>query len=183
MENENIINEAENMQDSSSGTIQPETSLEPETSTENESVNNDSKETDIDASETVSDSSGDNHDKDITERLDELISILTPEDNENETSTCTVSGNSIEVSSDGSSSGSEYNESFDNINDALALIKSENAAYYKDSLYVQENIHRELQHISFIAECTFAISAVVGFLVALHVGGKLADYFFGKMKR
>lgn len=176
MEIENIINENENIQDSSAETIQPETSAEPEP------ANNDSTETEIDVPETVSEPSGDYSEKDITERLDELISILTPEDEENETSGDTVSGNSLESSSEGSPSGSVSYESLDGINEALALIKSENAAYYKDSLYVQENVHRELQHISFLTECLIALSAVIGFFAVMHTGGKLVSYFFERMR-
>lgn len=178
MENENIINEneTENIQDSSVETIQPETSAEPEP------ANNDSTETEIDALETVSEPSGDNNEEDITIRLDEDISIPTPEDEENETSVDTVSGNSLESSSGSSSSGSINYESFDDINEALTLIKSENAAYYKESLYVQENVHRELQHISFLTESLLALSAVIGFFVVMHTGGKLVSYFFERMR-
>lgn len=179
MENENIINEneTENIQDSSVETIHPETSAEPKP------ANNDSTETEIDALETVSEPSGDNNEEDITIRLDEDISIPTPEDEENETSVDTVSGNSLESSSGSSSSGSINYESFDDINEALTLIKSENAVYYKDSLYVQENVHRELQHISFLMESALALTIAIGIFVVFHVGGKVADYFFGKMKR
>lgn len=184
MENENIVteNETENMQDFSSDTIQSETSVETETFAETEYNENDSTETEIDDSETVSESSGDDNEEDTTDYLDEDMSIPTPEDEENETSVDTVSGNSLESSSEGSSSGSINYESFDYINEALTLIKSENAAYYKDSLYVQENVHRELQHISFLTECLLALSAVIGFFVVMHTGGKLVSYFFERMR-
>lgn len=180
MENENNINETENMQDSSSETTAP--NYTSESSVENESVNNDSTETDIDASETDSESSGDNDNEDITDRLDEDISILTPEGEENETSDDTVSGNSLESYSEGSSSGSNEYESIDGINEVLSLIRSENSDYYKETLLIQKNMYIELQHISFLMESVLVISAVIGFFAVLHVGGKIADYFFGKMK-
>lgn len=169
----------------SGNALESSDTINSDTSVENESVENDSTETDINASETVSESSGENQNKDITERLDELISILTPADEENEkneSSENNVSENSLESSSEGSSSGSMEYEMLEGINDTLTLIKSENAAYYKDTLYIQENIHKELQHISFLMESALVVSIVIGFFVAMHVGGKMISYFFGRMR-
>lgn len=151
----------------------------------NESTDNDSTETDIDVLETDSDSSGENQNKDITERLDELISILTPvdeENEENESSEKTVSGNSLESSSDSQSSGSFDYESLDGINEALSLIRSENSDYYKETLLIQKNMQIEMQHISYLAECMLAVSMVIGFFVAMHVGGKLVSYFWERIR-
>lgn len=150
-----------------------------------ESTENDSTETDIDVLETDSDSSGENQNKDITERLDELISILTPaeEENEgNEESENTVSGNSLESSSDNQSSGFVDYESLDSINEALAAIRSENSDYYKETLLIQKNMHIEMQHISYLTECMLVVSIAVGFIVSIHVGGKLVSYFWERMR-
>lgn len=178
MDGDNIVNESEteNIQDFSSEAAQPETS------TENESIDNDSSETDTDTSETVSEPSGDNDNEDTTDSLNDDMSILTSEDEENETSVDTVSGNFIESSSDNQSSGSVNYESLDGVNEALALIRSENSDYYKETLLIQKNMQIEMQHISYLTECMIVLSAVIGFFVVMHVGGKLVSYFFERMR-
>ncbi|MCM1047369.1 MAG: hypothetical protein NC433_02960 [Clostridiales bacterium] len=116
----------------------------------------------------------------------------TKKDNENKT----VSGNSLEDGKADENSennteassiftGAEQNIDYSDlsgIGEGITAILADNETYYTETLSIQKEIHEELQHVSFLLECTFTVACAVGFLIAVHVGGKLVDYFWNRLR-
>lgn len=128
--------------------------------------------------------------QELTDRLDALISILTPEDAADEgvdvEAAPLLSPESIsgypEDSGISAASDSANQELLSSINETLALIKSENVSYHAEMLVAYEDIHLELQHISCFLEQMFVLLVIIGMSIGFQAGCKLTDCFFKKMR-
>lgn len=192
MENENIFTESENtyINDSESSVSSNETFSGETTPVEAPPDNTETMPSDTIGSGSSlpepSDSSGDIT-QELTDRLDALISILTPEElTENGTSEEAAPSEPLSDYSEASDSSlisdSVNQELLNGIYETLALIKSDNVSYHAEMLVNQENICTENQHVSWILENIFVLLLIVGFFVALNVGSRLSDCFFKRMK-
>ena len=115
----------------------------------------------------------------LTDRLDALIDILTPEESEEE-----ESGNDTALSDEAAASAPDpYSQDLlESINATLFMIKSENVSYHSEMLVNQEEAAERHEHISESIEFLVIALFVIGFFVALSCGRSFADTFFNRMR-
>lgn len=126
--------------------------------------------------------------KGLTDRLDALIEILTPEEAGDSENSAVPSPGIPDSSLDSSSyesdaaSAQEVQELLESINGTLSIIKSGNVSYYADSYILQEESSEYLGRISGCVEAASVSLVVIGFFVALSCGNRFANTFFHRMK-
>lgn len=165
--NENLELDTEQEGDSSS-----ELDMEPDTETGTEETDG--------ALEDAGDSGG-NTGSELTDRLDALIDILTPEEpdaSENED----VSGTDVDSGTEQGALDACSQELLESINGTLFMIKSENVSYHAEMLYYQEEMLAGQEHLSACIEFTILLLFGAAFFVALSAGCRLADSFFSRMR-
>lgn len=131
------------------------------------------------------DSSGEEiKDKELTDRLDALIDILTPEESgESQVNDTDIS--SADTGSEDAASAvyDEYTtELLESINATLTEIKSDSASYQEQMVIYQEETLSEYKHMSETFELGIIVLFAVGFFTALSCGCRFADTFFNRMR-
>lgn len=140
-----------------------------------------------DPEETPSDSpdpSGEEKEKELTDRLDALIDILTPEESEESQTESADSSLSDTESEDASSSVyDEYTTGLlESINGTLTEIKADSESYHEQLVVYQEETLAEYKHMSETFELGIIVLLAVGFFTALSCGCRFADTFFNRMR-
>lgn len=138
--------------------------------------------------ETPGDSSpdppGEEKEKELTDRLDALIDILTPEESE-ESQTENVDSSSADPESEDAASSvyDEYTtQLLESINGILTEIKVDSESYHEQVILYQEETLAEYKHMSETFELGIIVLFAVGFFIALSCGCRFADTFFNRMR-
>lgn len=130
------------------------------------------------------DSSGEEIDKELTDRLDALIEILTPEEPE-ESQTEDTDSSLADPGSENAASA-VYDEStaelLESINGILTEIKEDSKSYHEQVILYQEETLTEYKHMSETFELGVIVLLAVGFFTALSCGCRFADTFFNRMR-
>lgn len=136
-------------------------------------------EADAETSDGPSDSSGEDINEELTDRLDALIEILTPEESE-ESETGYGEDESAEhvISAD----DAYIQELLENVNGTLVAIKWDNISYYSEMLAYQEQMAAHQEHMAECFEYSLIAIFFIGFFVAFSCGCRLADTFFNRMR-
>ena len=114
----------------------------------------------------------------LTDRLDALIEILTPEESDEEESVSDTPKEEENVAA-----LDPYSQDLlESINATLFMIKSENVSYHSEMLVNQEEAAERQEHISESIEILVIALFVIGFFVALSCGRSFADTFFNRMR-
>lgn len=131
-----------------------------------------------------SDSSGEEKEKELTDRLDALIDILTPEESEESQTENTDSSLTDTESEDAVSVVyDEYTtQLLENINGILTEIKADSESYQEQLVVYQEETLAEYKHMSETFELNIIVLLAVGFFTALSCGCRFADTFFNRMR-
>ena len=130
------------------------------------------------------DPSGGEIDKGLTDRLDALIDILTPEES-GESQTENTGSDSADPESEDDSSAvyDEYTTGLlESINATLTEIKADSESYQEQLVVYQEETLAEYKHMSETFELGIIILLAVGFFTALSCGCRFADTFFNRMR-
>lgn len=129
-------------------------------------------------------SSGEEKEKELTDRLDALIDILTPEEPE-ESQTGDTDSSLTDTGSEDAASA-VYDEStaelLESINGILTEIKADSKSYHEQLILYQEETLTEYKHMSEIFELGIIVLLAVGFFTALSCGCRFADTFFNRMR-
>ena len=140
-----------------------------------------------DPEETLPDSpdpSGEEKEKELTDRLDALIDILTPEESKESQTEDTDSNSADTTGEDAASSVYDENtaELLESINGILTEIKTDSESYHEQVILYQEETLSEYKHMSETFELGIIVLLAVGFFTALSCGCRFADTFFNRMR-
>lgn len=130
------------------------------------------------------DTSGEEIDKELTDRLDALIDILTPEESE-ESQTENTDSSYVNTESEDAASAvyDEYTAGLlESINGILTEIKADSESYHEQVILYQEETLAEYKHMSETFELGILVLFAVGFFTALSCGCRFADTFFNRMR-
>ena len=130
------------------------------------------------------DSSGEEKEKELTDRLDALIEILTPEESEESQTENTDSSLADPGSEDAASSAYDENtaELLESINGILTEIKADSESYQEQMVIYHEETLAEYKHMSETFEFGIIVLFAVGFFTALSSGCRFADTIFNRMR-
>lgn len=122
--------------------------------------------------------------KELTDRLDALIDILTPEES-GDSQTENTESSSADTESQYSSSAvyDEYTtQLLESINGTLIQIREDNASYQEQLVICHEETLAEYKHMSETFELGIIVLFAVGFFTALSCGCRFADTIFSRMR-
>lgn len=129
-------------------------------------------------------SPGDGTNKELTDRLDALIDILTPEEpvgSLTEDDATSPAGSVYEDAASSSYDGYTA-ELLESMNAALLDMKSDISSYREQSVLYQEKALAEYKHMSETFEFGVIVLFAAGFFTALSCGCRFADTFFNRMR-